>query len=130
MALVVIIPAGYYSKIYSGPAQAWVANSLGGVFYEVFWCLVLAVFFPRTKPLIFAIVVFFTTTCLELLQLWHPSFLESVRSAFVGRVLLGTTFNPMDFPYYAAGCLAGWFMLNVFARVVTGGSRTSGPPWQ
>ncbi|ODS34777.1 MAG: hypothetical protein SCARUB_00037 [Candidatus Scalindua rubra] len=41
-------------------------------------------------------------TCfLEFLQLWHPPFLESIRSTFIGSVLIGTTFTWWDFPHYA-----------------------------
>ena len=39
LALVGLVPLGLYTKVYAGSAAAWVNNSLGGVFYVLFWCL-------------------------------------------------------------------------------------------
>ena len=41
----------------------------------------------------------FVVTCvLDVLQLWHPMFLENVRATFLGNAILGTTFVLWDFP--------------------------------
>jgi len=55
--------------------------------------------------------VFIVTCLLECLQLWHPPFLEVLRSGFIGRTIIGTSFVWSDFIYYVLGCLAGWFWL-------------------
>jgi hypothetical protein len=110
-SLAIIVPAGLYSKLYRGPGAHWVNDSLGGVFYEVFWCLVLWFCLPRLKPHRIAGAVLAVTCVLEFLQLWHPGFLEFLRSYFVGRTILGTTFDWSDFPYYFAGSGFGWFWL-------------------
>jgi len=52
--------------------------------------------------------VFIITCALEVLQLWHPKFLEMIRSSFIGSALIGTTFSWLDFPHYAIGCFIGW----------------------
>ena len=39
LALVGLVPLGLYTKVYAGPVTAWVNNSLDGVFYVLFWCL-------------------------------------------------------------------------------------------
>jgi hypothetical protein len=52
--------------------------------------------------------VFIITSALEVLQLWHPKFLEMIRSSFIGSALIGTTFSWLDFPHYAMGCFIGW----------------------
>ena len=106
--LLIIIPIGFLTKFYAGPAEVWVNNSLGGLFYEIFWCLVIAFIFVKAKPIKIAIWVFIVTSMLEILQLWHPAFLEVVRNNFIGRTILGNSFNWMDFPYYFAGSLAGY----------------------
>jgi hypothetical protein len=36
-SLLVTVPVGVYTKFHQGPAADWVNNSLGGVFYEIFW---------------------------------------------------------------------------------------------
>jgi hypothetical protein len=110
-SLVVVLPAGFYTKFYRGPGAHWVNDSLGGLLYEIFWCLVFALVIPRSKPFRIALWVLIATCCLEFLQLWHPPFLETLRSHFLGAAILGTTFDWMDFPYYAVGCAIGWLWL-------------------
>jgi len=85
-----------------------VNDSLGGVLYEIFWCLSAAFLFHRAGARKTALCVFAATCMLETMQLWHPPFLEAVRSTFIGRTLAGTSFSWLDFPHYLAGCLAGW----------------------
>lgn len=130
LLLIVIVPAGFYTKFYAGPGQQWVANSVGGLLYEVFWCLVFAFIAPRCRPAKIALLVFGVTCMLEFLQLWHPPFLESLRSTFIGRTVLGNAFNWMDFPYYAAGCLSGLYLLWVVGKVTPPNLNTSGPQSQ
>jgi len=110
-SLVIIVPIGFYTKFYSGPAANWVNDSLGGVFYEIFWCLNFFFFFQKANSLIISIVVLLLTCFLEFLQLWHPPFLEFLRSSFIGSVILGTSFSWSDFPYYFIGSGIGWYWL-------------------
>lgn len=114
--IILIIPLGFFTKLYSGPAQVWINNSLGGMLYEIFWCLLLYFLFPKSKIGFLAMVVLLSTCLLEFLQLWHPSFLEYLRRNFIGRTILGNTFNLMDFPYYFAGSFLGYFVLRFISR--------------
>lgn len=111
LSLLFIIPIGFYSKFYKGPADVWVNDSLGGAFYEIFWCLVVFLFLNKTAPWKIAVVVFSITCSLEFLQLWHPPFLEMIRSNFIGRTIIGTSFVCSDFIYYIFGSLIGWIWL-------------------
>jgi len=115
ISIALIIPAGIYSKFYSGPAAGWVNNYLGGILYVVFWCLVTFLCTKLRWPWRVAICVGITTSILEILQLWHPPFLETIRSTFIGATLLGTTFTWLDFPYYVAGSIIAGFWM-VFLR--------------
>jgi hypothetical protein len=115
LALAVIIPLGIYTKFYRGPA-AWVNDPLGSVLYEVAWCLAAAIVVARWRPLPIALSVFTATCVLEVLQLWHPPFLDWLRSFFVGRLILGTTFVWSDFAWYAVGCAAGYALVTLLAR--------------
>jgi len=119
ISIVVILPLGFLTKFYSGPAGEWVNNSLGGVFYEIFWCLVVLLFFPKLKSLKIAISVFIITCCLEILQLWHPCFLEVIRSNFIGVTIFGNSFNWFDFPYYFIGSLLGYLWLYKIKKTLT-----------
>jgi hypothetical protein len=84
-------------------------NNYGaGLLYEVFWCLAAAMLWPRLSPFRISLIVLGITSLLECLQLWHPPLLETVRSGFIGKTLIGTTFMWWDFPHYMAGCVLGW----------------------
>jgi len=122
ISLSIVVPAGFYCKLYSGPVANWVNNSLAGTLYEVFWCLLLFAFFGNGRSWTIAASVLVATCILEFLQLWHPPFLELVRSHFIGRAILGTTFTWLDFPYYVVGCGIGWIWL----RQLQGGSKRPG----
>jgi hypothetical protein len=111
LSLALITPLGFYTKIYQGPGAPWVHEHLGGVLYVVFWCLVLVLVFRKTQPWKIAPGVLLVTCGLEFLQLWHPLFLEYLRSYYIGRTILGTTFDWYDFPYYFAGWIIGWLWL-------------------
>jgi hypothetical protein len=115
VTLVAVVPLGFASKHYSGPAQSWVNNSLSGIFYELFWILVGAILLPRVKPWRIAAVVLMATCVLELLQLTDLAVLVYLRSFYLGRVLVGDTFVVSDLFYYIAGCAIGWLLLELIA---------------
>ena len=117
LPLLIIIPVGFYSKFYQGPAAPWVNNSLSGVFYEIFWCLLIFLFLNKAQPVKIALAVLIFTCILEFLPLWHPRFLEYLRSFFIGQTILGTTFAWSDFLYYFLGSGIGWFWLRQLQRL-------------
>ena len=87
------------------------------ILYEIFWCLLIFLIFLKAKPGTIAVSVFSITCILEFLQLWHPPFLEELRSVFIGKTLLGTTFAWSDFPHYAAGCGIAWIWMRELNRI-------------
>ena len=115
--LLLITPVGFYTKYYQGIGAYWVNNSLGGVLYEVFWCLVLFFTQPKVKPFKIAGTVFIITCILETLQLWHPPFLQAIRSTFIGKTLIGTSFVWSDFMYYLIGCSIGLLLINIIRKI-------------
>lgn len=116
-SLLIIVPLGFSTKFYSGYGQSWVRDSLGGVFYEIFWCLVVYLFWRRLRIGAIVAMVLVVTFCLEFLQLWHPPFLECLRNFFIGKTVLGTRFSWSDFPYYFIGCGIGWLWLKKLRTV-------------
>jgi len=116
IVLFIIIPFGFYTKIYSGAGHEWVNNKLGGVFYEIFWCLLFYFLLPKSKPIFIVLWVFIITVLLEFVQLLNYSFLEIIRSNFIGKTLIGSTFSWSDFPYYIAGSLLGYFIINTIHK--------------
>ena len=117
LLLGILVPVGLATKRYSGPAQFWVNNSLGGVFYVVFWSLLLSLAMPKLHRIKNVAVVFLATCAIELLQLWRPPLLQLFRSNFIGATVLGTTFTWSDFPHYAAGALCSFLLLSFLVRL-------------
>ena len=116
-SLVAVLAAGLYAKSYDGPAREWVNDSFAGVFYVVFWCLLGSLAFPCAGARRIAAIVLAVTCFLECLQLWHPAFLEWLRSGVVGRAILGRSFALSDFPYYFLGSAVGWLWVTRLKRV-------------
>lgn len=74
----------------------------------IFW-LVLVVA-PRTRAWIAAAVAFTVSAAVELFQLTGvPAELGAHSS--LARLVLGTTFNAPDLPFYVVGAAAGWALL-------------------
>ena len=112
LSLLVVTPLGFAFKFYSGPGKWWFNDYGAGLLYEIFWILTAFLLFPsRLSANVIPLFVFVLTCILEFLQLWHPPFLETIRSSFVGSALVGTTFVWWDFPHYVVGCLIGWIWI-------------------
>ena len=120
LSLIVVTPAGFGLKLYGGPGRHWANNYAAGVMYVVFWCLVALFLWPRPEWTIrLALAVLVITSALEVAQLWHAPVLEQVRETFLGRALLGTSFDWLDFPHYLAGSFIGWMWM----RAVVGARK-------
>ena len=117
LPLVVLIAAGLSCKAYTGPLAWWVQDALTGVIYVVFWCLVVHMLVPAASPARISLSVLAATSALEFMQLWHPPFLEYMRSFALGQILIGTTFSWWDFPYYLAGSVIGWLWMQRLADI-------------
>ncbi len=110
-ALTVVTAAGFASKFYRGPGEAWLNDSVTGSLYVLFWCLAAAWVWPRVSPWRITWIVLMTTCLLEVLQMWKPPWLQRARGTFLGAALLGTTFVASDFAYYALGATLGWWAI-------------------
>ncbi|MCF7859069.1 MAG: DUF2809 domain-containing protein [Candidatus Cloacimonetes bacterium] len=111
LIIILLVIMGFTSKFYQGSSAKWLNNSFVGLLYVTCWCLVISLIAPKVKSLIIAIGVLLGTCILEIFQLWHPLFLEYIRSSFLGRTLIGTTFVSSDFAYYIVGAGFGWLIL-------------------
>ena len=112
LSLLIITPIGFLCKFYMAPARNWVQNYLVGIFYEIFWSLLGFLFFSSKssiKRIIFT--VFLLTVFIEFTQLIHFSFLEWLRSYFIGRTIIGTSFSWWDFPHYLIGSVIAYILL-------------------
>ncbi|NEP38848.1 MAG: DUF2809 domain-containing protein [Okeania sp. SIO2H7] len=119
IGLFLLVPLGLAAKFYQGPLEDWVNNSFSSIFYEAFWIFLVISIRPQLPPGLVAFWVFIVTSILEFLQLWKPPFLQAIRSTFLGRMLLGTTFVWSDFFYYVLGCILTWLALRYLKQFFT-----------
>ena len=105
-----LVISGGFILVYTGPGSVWLRNSVGGLVYVAFWVVLFSMLLKK-KPLKTTLVVLFATCGLEVLQLVKTPFLSSLRSTFAGAILLGNSFNPIDFYYYAAGAILGFLIV-------------------
>lgn len=63
--------------------------------------------FPKLRIVSLAAVSLGFAWGIELSQLYHAPWIDSIRAMRIGHLILGTTFNWPDFPAYAFGVVAG-----------------------
>ncbi len=115
--LIFLMLIGFATKMHAGVFQTWINNSLGGIIYVIFF-MHLALFVNlKWKPLHIALMVFVFTSLIEFTQLINGHVLNIIRKYFIGRTLIGTTFNPFDFFYYLIGAIFGYFSLVFLIRI-------------
>jgi len=82
----------------------------------VFFIVMSSLIFPRARPIIISLIIFFITGLIELTQLIQTDFLNYLRMNFFIRALIGNKFNPFDYIFYVAGAIAGWKVLVIFDK--------------
>jgi hypothetical protein len=116
ISLIIVVPAGFASKLLT-PRDSWIRDHGAGAMYEIFWILAAFFVWPTERAAKrIALWVLSITCCLEVLQLWHPPFLERIRATFLGATLIGTTFDWWDFPPYFLGSLFGWIWIRAISH--------------
>ncbi len=118
IATLITIGLGLAAKRYAGPGHVWVNNwGPASVAYECMFILLAFIAIPRREAIVpIGLAVFLATCVVEFMQLWHPPRLDALRSTFLGRSILGTTFSWWDFPAYAVGCAVGVGLLGWLSR--------------
>ena len=102
-----LIPIGLATRGVPG----WVNDHGGGIVYVLFWCFAARAVWPGASALRIVAVVLGGTCAVEVLQLWHPPWLESIRSSLLGSVLLGRAFDFLDIAHYVAAATIGYLSL-------------------
>jgi hypothetical protein len=115
--VIILIPIGLLTKVYSGIGNEFVSNYLGGVIYVVFFIVLVSLVFPRSVPIKISLIVLCITCLIEFSQLIHIPTLELFRKNFIFRTLFGSTFNPFDFIWYFVGALAGLLLVSFIVKM-------------
>ena len=119
VVLFVLIPIGISTIFYRGPGQEWMLSYAGDILYTMFFFFLLILIWPKWHPLISAGIAFCFSTAIEFTQLISTPFLESIRSYFLGRTLIGTGFSPVDILYYFLGSILGLLLLRFLSGFAT-----------
>jgi hypothetical protein len=106
VAAVVTVAAGLSVRsVLGGDLAKYAGDALYALL--IFW-LVLVVA-PHARSWVAAIVAFGVSTAVELFQLTGVPAELGAHSA-LARLVLGTTFNAPDLPFYAVGAALGWVL--------------------
>ncbi len=78
---------------------------------DAVWALLVFFLFafllPRKPTRQIALLAAVFAAAIEFLQLYHAPWIDHLRSLWIGRMVLGSTFNPPDLLAYAAGIIVG-----------------------
>ncbi|MCP5023168.1 MAG: DUF2809 domain-containing protein [bacterium] len=116
ISLFATLAIGVATQFVEGASLEWIARHLGGTFYVLLWIFLTLTAFPKWRAPVVCAAALFATILVECAQLSHPAWLEAIRSTRPGRLLLGSDYDWMDFPYYGLGYLVGL----VWTRCLTG----------
>jgi Protein of unknown function (DUF2809) len=74
--------------------------------------------FPRLSTRKIAVLAAATSLAVELSQLYHSQWIDSIRSTTLGHLVLGSGFDPIDLVCYGAGIgIGGLIEAGLFRRV-------------
>jgi glycopeptide antibiotics resistance protein len=110
--VIVLIPIGILTKVYSGIGSEFANNYLGGVIYVVFFIVLASLVFPNANPLKTSLFVVGITCLIEVSQLIQNDLLNNLRTHFLIGSLIGGVFNVFDFIFYFVGGLIGYGILS------------------
>lgn len=105
MAVVTVAAGLSVRSVLDGDLAKYAGDALYALL--IFW-LVLVVA-PRTRAGVAAVVAFAVSVAVELFQLTGVPAELGAHSA-LARLVLGTTFNAPDLPFYAVGAALGWVL--------------------
>lgn len=114
--VIILIPIGLLTKVYSGVGSDFVTNYLGGTIYVMFFIFLTSLVFPNETPIKISSAVLCVTCLLEFSQLIQISFLNSLRKYFIIRALIGSVFNVFDLIFYFIGAFIGFSILNIVRK--------------
>ena len=81
-------------------------DTLGDVLWAAMIVWLISAIAPRTKLSVRCAVAFAFCVVIELSQLYHAPAIDTLRSATIGHLVLGSGFDPRDLFAYACGVVA------------------------
>ena len=106
VALGVVIGLGLASRTYDGLFPNAFGKYPGDALWTVVAYLGWKLVVPAMVPWKLGLMALGQSFGVEFLQLYHAPWLDGIRGNYFGHLLLGSTFNPMDFVAYSVGTTA------------------------
>ncbi len=103
-----VIPLGLATRKYPSGFPGFVADFGGDVLWSTMFFFLFRAFLPGPSLLKIALYTIVFSLSIELSQLYHAAWIDSLRTTFLGRMLLGNRFLWSDIACYLVGTIIGW----------------------
>ena len=106
---IALVVAGIGLQWRSGilPLPPWLASSGGDALWALLVFLAFALAMPAASTRHLALLALAFSWGIEVSQLYHAPWIDSLRDTLLGKLVLGNTFHWPDFPAYATGIALG-----------------------
>lgn len=105
--IVVVIGAGLMLRSGKAPLAGWIIKYGGDALWALVVFLCLGVARPSGSTCGLGWIALGLAWGVEFLQLYHAPWIDGIRATLLGRLALGSSFNPPDLVAYLAGILGG-----------------------
>lgn len=106
-AIGMVILAGLGSRKFAPSLPSFIADYAGDTLWALLVFLLIGLAFPRRSTLQVATAALLFSFAIEISQLYHDSWIDSIRSTTAGGLVLGFTFLWSDLLCYTAGVAIG-----------------------
>jgi hypothetical protein len=94
---------GLGSRRYASLLPEFLAAHTGDAAWALALFLAFALLLPKLSTSRIAVLALFVSILVEVSQLYHAPWIDSIRSTMIGHLALGSGFDPVDLARYAAG---------------------------
>jgi len=116
LLVVITIATGLASRHFSGILPHWVQLYLGDTLWALMVFLLFGFIFHKKSTLWVAIAAITFSYCIEISQLYHASWIDTLRANPLGGLVLGFGFLWSDMVCYTLGVGFGYIMEKLFLK--------------
>lgn len=118
MLLILVITLGLASRRFGSWFPNFVATYSGDTLWATALFLALGMFLPKAPNRMVAVLAFSISVIVELSQLYHAPWIDSLRATTLGGLVLGFGFLWSDIVCYAVGVLIGIVVQTALIRLL------------
>ncbi len=114
--IIIVIILGLSSRIFAELLPYIIAKYSGDILWALMVYLVFRFFFIRKSSKFIFLLSLIISYIVEISQLYHTEFIDSIRNTFIGRLVLGQGFLWSDLVCYLFGICMGLFIDRVIIK--------------